>query len=145
MQIFSPAFENNTWIPSKYSCQGQNINPPLKIDSVPAEAKSLVLIVDDPDTPEGTWVHWLLWNIDPGQENIDEGSIPLGAQRGTNSFGNLDYGGPCPPSGTHRYYFKLYALDQEIDLPVGSKREDLDKMIEGHIVATAELVGLYTI
>jgi Raf kinase inhibitor-like YbhB/YbcL family protein len=143
MKISSPAFENNSKIPEKYTCDGENINPPLKIEGVPKEAKSLVLIVDDPDAPMGTFLHWLVWNIPPETNLIGENSLPEGAVQGKNDFGKENYGGPCPPFGTHRYFFKLYALDKILDLPAGSSLKEIEKAMEGHILDQAQLIGLY--
>ena len=143
MKISSPAFENNSKIPEKYTCDGENINPPLKIEGVPKEAKSLVLIVDDPDAPIGTFLHWLVWNIPPETNFIEENSLPEGAVQGRNDFGKENYGGPCPPFGTHRYFFKVYALDKVFDLPPGSTLKEVEKEMEGHILDQAQLVGLY--
>lgn len=114
MKITSQVFVNNSPIPSKYTCDGENVNPPLLIAEVPAEAVELVLIVDDPDAPAGTWVHWILWNLDPRTTEIAEGATPVGAIEGITTYSRPGYGGPCPPSGTHRYFFKLYALNQKI-------------------------------
>ena len=144
MQISSPAFDNNGSIPVKYTCNGEDINPPLVIAEVPEEAQSLVLIVDDPDAPVGNWTHWLMWNIDPSTAEIAENSVSDGAVQGTNSWGRNDYGGPCPPSGTHRYFFKLYALDTKLDLASSADQSDLEKTIEGHSIASAELMGAYS-
>lgn len=143
MEIKSPAFANNENIPAKYTCDGDDINPPLQFSDVPGNAKSLVLISDDPDAPTGTWVHWTIWNIDPATTEITENSIPAGAIEGTTSFGEIGYGGPCPPSGVHRYYFKLYALDTKLELPPTSKKEDIKKAMTRHVLASAELIGLY--
>lgn len=144
MKITSTAFKNSTNIPSQYTCDGSDINPPLKFSEVPSKSKSLVLISDDPDAPMGTWVHWILWNIDPKTKEISGNSVPVGAVQGTTSFGEIGYGGPCPPSGVHHYYFKLYALDIKLNLPTSAKKEDLEKAMNGHILAKAELVGLYS-
>ena len=143
MEIKSQAFENHQMIPLKYTCDGENINPPLNIREVPIDSKSLVLIMDDPDAPAGTWVHWTIWNIDPKTKDILENSMPEGAVEGLTSFGKSGYGGPCPPSGSHRYYFKLYALDCELNLNPQSDVQKLQDAIDGHILAQAELVGLY--
>jgi len=143
MKILSPAFENNGFIPEKYTCDGDNINPPLQFEDIPKEAKSLVLIVDDPDAPAGTWIHWTLWNISPQINNISENQVPSGAQQGKTSFGNIGYGGPCPPSGTHRYFFKVFALNKEIDLPSGADINQLQSAIKDHIIAKSQLIGLY--
>ena len=143
MKVTSSAFQQGANIPSKFSCDGPNTSPPLQISDVPTEAKSLVLIVDDPDAPSGLFTHLVVWNISPQATTIAEGSTPKGVQ-GTNDFGKSGYGGPCPPSGTHRYYFKVFALDRELDLPVGAKRSQLDSAIKGHVIAQGELMGRYS-
>lgn len=143
MKISSSAFENNKKIPSIYTCDGSNINPPLQFEGVPQNAKSLALIVDDPDAPMGTWVHWILFNLSPDVTGIDENSIPKDAIEGITSFGKKGYGGPCPPSGTHRYFFKLYAFDSSLDLSEKATKEDLKKAMQDHILAQAEFIGLY--
>jgi len=142
MKITSSVFQQGGNIPSRFSCDGANTNPPLQISDVPPEAKSLVLIVDDPDAPSGLFTHWAVWNISPQIITIAEGSTPNGVQ-GTNDFGKSGYGGPCPPSGTHRYYFKIFALDRELDLPSGAKRSQLDAAMKGHVIAQGELMGRY--
>src|SRR5216684_7214495 len=121
MKISSPAFQEGGTIPEKFSKNGQNVNPELRIEGAPAEAKSLALIVDDPDAPVGLFTHWLVWNIDPKTTEITENSVPKGAVQGTNDFPGERYDGPCPPSGTHRYYFKVFALDKTLDLRAGAK------------------------
>jgi len=143
MKITSQAFENNQIIPGKYTCQGQNINPRLSISDTPSGAKSLVLIVEDPDAPAGTWHHWVVYNIAPETTLIQENSLPEGAAQIKNDFGNENYGGPCPPSGTHRYFFNIYALDQTLDLPANSKLNDLEEKMSGHILDKGQLIGLY--
>jgi len=143
LQIVSPAFRHNELIPKKYTCDGKDVNPPLLIENIPSAAKSLTLIVDDPDAPVGTWVHWVVWNISPGTREIKEDSVPKGAEQGVNDFRKNDYGGPCPPSGTHRYFFKLYALDAMLNLSSKTKKSDLEGAMKGHILEKAELVGLY--
>lgn len=143
MSISSPAFDNNGDIPAKYSCDADNINPELVFEGVPSDAVSLVLIVDDPDAPGGTWVHWTVWNIDPGTISIAENSAPAGSVQGNTDFGVPGYGGPCPPSGEHRYFFKLFALDTTLDLAASATASDIESAMEGHILASAELVGLY--
>ncbi|MBU1062320.1 MAG: YbhB/YbcL family Raf kinase inhibitor-like protein [Candidatus Omnitrophica bacterium] len=140
MKLTSPEFENNSVIPGKFTCQGEDVNPALLIEGVPENAKTLALIVDDPDAPMGTWIHWVVYNI-PIISRIEEDSIP--GKQGTNDFGRNDYGGPCPPSGTHRYFFKIYALDTELDLKEGIHKMDLENAMEGHIMDKAELIGLY--
>jgi Raf kinase inhibitor-like YbhB/YbcL family protein len=140
MKLTSPAFENNKSIPSKYTCQGEDINPALVIEGIPEGTKSLALIVDDPDAPMGMWVHWVVYDI-ALIPRIDENSIP--GKQGINDFRRKDYGGPCPPSGTHRYFFKLYALDQELGLDEGINKKGLEKAMQAHILQKAELIGLY--
>lgn len=140
MKISSPDFEHNEMIPSQFTCDGEDINPTLNIEDIPPEAKSLALIVDDPDAPMGTWVHWVVYDI-PLTSQIQQDSIH--GKQGTNDFRKKNYGGPCPPSGTHRYFFKLYALDQELNLEEGLSKRDVETAMEGHIVAHAELIGLY--
>src|SRR5438093_10775190 len=144
MKITSSAFQEGGMIPDKYAKQGQNVNPPLRIEGAPAEAKSLALIVDDPDAPVGLFTHWLVWNIDSKTTEIAENSVPKGAVQGTNDYPNLGYGGPQPPSGTHRYYFKIFALDQTLDLKSGAKRQELDKAMSSHVIAQGELMGRYS-
>jgi hypothetical protein len=140
MRLLSPAFENADLIPGKYTCNGENVSPPLTIEDIPASARSLALIVDDPDAPGGTFVHWVVYNIPP-KERIDEGSVP--GSQGMNSFKKSAYGGPCPPSGTHRYFFKLYALDDRLNIGEGKTKKEVVEAMEGHIVGSAELVGRY--
>jgi Raf kinase inhibitor-like YbhB/YbcL family protein len=143
LKLSSPAFKHNESIPSKYTCDGADVNPPLVIENVPPGTKSLALIVDDPDAPAGTWVHWVLWNIVPATKEIRENAVPSGALQGINDFRKSDYGGPCPPSGTHRYFFKLYALDMMLSLGPKTKKTELEHAMKGHIVAHGELIGLY--
>lgn len=140
MKLTSPEFENNKNIPKKFTCQGGDINPALVIENIPDDTKSLALIVDDPDAPMGMWVHWVVYNIDV-ISRIDENSIP--GTQGHNDFGRLNYGGPCPPSGTHRYFFKIYALDAKLDLKEGISKKELESAIKPHIIDKAELIGLY--
>jgi Raf kinase inhibitor-like YbhB/YbcL family protein len=138
--ITSPAFEHNQYIPSKYTCEGDNINPPLEIAGIPEGTKSLVLIVDDPDAPGGIFNHWVVWNIAPVSV-IEAGSVP--GIEGINGFRKLMYGGPCPPSGEHRYIFRVYALDILLDLSSNAQKHEVESAMEGHILAKGELVGLY--
>jgi len=140
MKLTSPEFSDKEFIPGKFTCQGENVSPALNIESVPAGTRSLALIVDDPDAPMGTWTHWVVFNI-PVVPGIDESGIP--GSQGVNDFGKMDYGGPCPPSGTHRYFFRLYALDILLELDEGADRESLEAAMKGHILDSAELVGLY--
>ncbi len=145
MQITSSAFENGQMIPEKYTCDGENVNPPLAFQDIPAQAKSLVLIVEDPDAPSKTWVHWVLFNMSPNIEFIDENSKPGNAQVGLNDAGNNAYDGPCPPSDTHRYYFKLYALTEKLeDMPEFTDREMLVEAMNTLIIEETELIGLYS-
>jgi Raf kinase inhibitor-like YbhB/YbcL family protein len=143
MKITSSAFQDGGNIPSKFTCDGGDASPPLQIADVPSGAKSVVLVVDDPDAPSGLFTHWMVWNISPQTNAIAEGTTPKGVH-GTNDFGKSGYGGPCPPSGTHRYYFKIFALDRELDLPSGAKRRQLDAAMKGHVVAQGELMGRYS-
>jgi len=142
MKITSSAFQEGGNIPSKFTCAGSDTSPPLQITGIPSEAKSLVLIADDPDAPSGLFTHWLVWNIPPQTNSIAEGSAPKGVH-GTNDFGKSGYKGPCPPPGTHRYSFKVFALDRELDLRAGAKRSQLDAAMKGHVIAQGELVGRY--
>ena len=147
-RISSTAFRDNGSIPSKYTCDGKDVNPPLIMENVPEKARSLVLIVDDPDAPAGIWVHWVVWNIAPRTRSIKENSTPEGVSRpsaevGLNDFRKRSYGGPCPPSGTHRYFFKLYALDAALNLPAGSKKQDVERAMRGHVIARTQVMGLY--
>ena len=140
MIITSPGFTHNAMIPSRYTCQGEDINPPLQISDLPLGAKSLVLINDDPDAPGMTWDHWVVYNIAP-TEKIEEDSVP--GLQGKNSWGRNDYGGPCPPRGAHRYFFKLYALDIRLELKEGVRKKQVEDAMKGHILSEAILIGLY--
>ena len=142
-EVSSPAFENNGTIPKRYGCDGENVNPPLRIENVPPGAKSIALIFDDIDAPRGTYVHWILWNIDPGTKEIKENSIPEGAVQGMNDFKKQNYGGPCPPTRPHRYVFKVYALDTLLSLNPASTKPDLEKAMEGHVLGEAQWKGIY--
>lgn len=148
IRITSPAFEEGGMIPRKYTCDGSDVSPPLVWTSVPEGAKTLALICDDPDAPMGTWVHWVVFNIPASTRELPENIPPQktlasGAKQGINDFGKIGYGGPCPPGGTHRYYFKLYALDTEINLEAGATKTELLKAMEGHILAQGQLMGKY--
>jgi hypothetical protein len=134
-------FEHNGHIPVKYTCDGDDINPPLNIEGIPDGTQSLVLIMDDPDAPMGTWDHWIVWNI-PASGKIEENSAP--GIEGVNSWRKNNYGGPCPPSGTHRYFFKVYALDTKLNLPTSANKKDVEKAMQSHILAEGELIGLYS-
>jgi Raf kinase inhibitor-like YbhB/YbcL family protein len=140
LHVTSAAFGDKGNIPREYTCEAKDVNPPLEIGPIPEEAKSLALIFEDPDAPSGTWLHWLVWNI-PILHHIHENEIP--GDQGKNDFGRNEYGGPCPPSGKHRYIFKVYALDDLIDLPEGSTRDQVEDAMRSHIVAYGELAGVY--
>ncbi|MDE2019851.1 MAG: YbhB/YbcL family Raf kinase inhibitor-like protein [Patescibacteria group bacterium] len=144
MILTSPSFENDSHIPLKFTCDGGDINPELQIQNVPAVAKSLALILHDPDAPvKGGFAHWVVWNINPSTVVIKEESVPPGSVEGRNDAGQNAYAGPCPPSGEHHYHFLLYALDAMLDLPGATDRPGLEKAMEGHIIEKTELVGLY--
>lgn len=139
--IASPAFSNNDFIPQEFTCDGDNTSPEITVAEIPAEAKSLALIVDDPDAPHGTFDHWVMWNIRP-MNRISRDTAP-GIQ-GKNGFGKMAYGGPCPPAGdAHRYFFKVYALDTMLDVPAGADKHTVEKAMKGHIVAQGEIIGKY--
>jgi Raf kinase inhibitor-like YbhB/YbcL family protein len=148
MKLTSTAFKEGEAIPRPYTCDGVNVSPPLEWSGVPKSAKTLAIIADDPDAPAGTWVHWVLYNLPaeniglvenlPASENVRAGGF-----QGKNDFGNIGYGGPCPPSGTHRYFFKIYAVDSELPLKGSATKAELEKALEGHIVAQAQLMGMY--
>lgn len=143
MKISSPAFENGSVIPTVYTCDGGDVIPPLKFDEIPEGAASLAIICQDPDSPSGDFVHWLIWDIDPKADGIKEGEVPAGAIQGTNDFGNVGYGGPCPGSGNHRYVFKLYVLDEKLGLNPQATKAEFRKSLEGHTIAEAEVFGAY--
>jgi len=147
MKISSSAFDDNSSIPSKYTCDGENVSPPLSFENVPEAAKSLALIMDDPDVPksirpDGMWVHWVVFNLPSTTTTISEGQQPEGTG-GNSTYERTAYGGPCPPDREHRYFFKLYALDIELILKEGAAKEEIEKAMEGHILEQAELVGRY--
>ena len=144
ISIASPAFQSGAEIPAKFTCNGANVNPELKISGVPNQATSLVLIVDDPDAPRGLFTHWIVWNLDLKTTDIAENSAPAGGIQGTNDFGKRNYGGPCPPSGTHRYFFKIFALDTKLELKPSARRAELDAAMKGHVLAQGELMGRYS-
>src|SRR2546430_162889 len=149
IKLTSSAFSEGQPIPRAYTCDGVNISPPLEWSGVPKTARTIAIVCDDPDAPGGTWVHWVLYNLPaeniglvenlPATENVKAGGF-----QGQNDFGKSGYGGPCPPSGTHRYYFKIFAFDRELDLPSGAKRGQLDAAMKGHVVAQGELMGRYS-
>ena len=142
MKITSPAFKESGMIPAEYTCDGKNISPELNIDGVPASAKSLALIMDDPDAPMGTWDHWIVFNIPATIKNVAKATEPQGTA-GMNSWKKTGYGGPCPPSGVHRYYFKLYALDIKLELNQGAAKAKLLEAMKGHVAAQAQLMGKF--
>ncbi len=148
IKITSSAFEESGMIPAKYTCDGADVSPPLKWDAVPEGTKSIALISDDPDAPVGTWVHWVIFGLPADTRELAENitpdkTLPNGAKQGTSDFGRIGYGGPCPPSGTHRYFFKIYALDAELALEAGARKRDLLRAMEGHILAEGQLMGKY--
>ena len=142
LSLKSSAFEAGKLIPKKYTCDGRGINPALTIEGIPIEAKTLVLIMDDPDAPSGMFDHWIVWNIPASTSKIGENAVP--GIEGMNSSRQMGYMGPCPPSGSHRYFFKVYALDTELSLGVGSKKKDVEKAMQSHVLAKGELMGLYS-
>jgi Raf kinase inhibitor-like YbhB/YbcL family protein len=149
MKLESAVFEANQTIPTKYTCDGEDVSPPLTWDDPPTGTQSLVLICDDPDAPRGTWVHWVVYNLPPDVRNLPEGipsqpTLSNGGIQGTNDFRKLGYGGPCPPSGSHRYFFKLYALDTLLDLEPGATKAQIEQAMQSHILAGGELIGNYT-
>jgi Raf kinase inhibitor-like YbhB/YbcL family protein len=149
MSMTSESFVAGQAIPAEYTCDGDNVSPHLRWSGVPERARSLVLVVDDPDSPSGTWAHWILYDLPPDVTELPEaqpdlGELPDGAKRGRNSFKNIGYGGPCPPKGPpHRYYFRLYALDTTTRLAAGASRQEVEAAMAGHILAEAELMGTY--
>ncbi len=147
--LASTAFKEGEMIPKKFTCDGPDVSPPLEWRSAPAQTKSLALIVEDPDAPMGIWVHWVIFDIPPASSGLPEHvstdkTLPDGAVQGRNDFRKIGYGGPCPPSGTHRYFFLLYALDTVLKLPAGSTKAELVRAMEGHVVGRAQLMGRYS-
>ena len=143
MKLTSPAFNNNETLPSEYTCDGEGGNPPLIISDVPENAQSLALIFYDPDAPSGNWTHWSMWNLNPKMTKIAENSVPAGIE-GINSYGDTRYGAPCPPSGTHKYIFKLYALDTLLSLTSRADTKQVEESMQGHILDQTELIGTYS-
>jgi len=148
MQLESLAFSQHEFIPARYTCDGSDISPPLNWNGVPEGTQSLVLICDDPDAPGGTWVHWVLYDLPAHLEDLPESippmeKLPTGGVHGINDFRKLGYGGPCPPGGTHRYFFKLYALDTLLNLSAGATQAQVETAMQGHILAEAGLMGRY--
>ena len=148
MELSSPAFSTGGAIPAAHGCEGADASPPLAWRDVPGPAKALALIVEDPDAPAGTWLHWAIWNLPPRPHQL-EGSVPPHkvlpslARQGLNDFGRVGWGGPCPPSGEHRYFFRLYALDAPLALAGGARRAELEAAMRGHVLAEAALMGTY--
>jgi len=143
MKITSQAFNNGGKIPDKYTLYGDSIIPPLHLEEVPEKARSLALVVEDPDAPKGTFNHWILFNVDPRTRDIKENCVPVMATQGRNDFGEVEYDGPKPPSGEHRYFFKAYALDAMLPLTRGVQRQDLEREMKEHILDSATLMGKY--
>ncbi len=149
LSVASTAFKEGEMVPAKYTCDGEELSPPLTFDAVPPDAKSIVVIADDPDAPGKTWVHWVMFNIPADERMIAQDvpkteNTPFDAVQGKNDFGKVGYGGPCPPSGTHRYFFKVYALDKELDLDSKATKADVEKAMEGHVTASGQLMGKYS-
>lgn len=149
LDIRSSAFEEGEFIPKKYTCDGEDVSPPLSWVQLPNETKSIVLICDDPDAPVGTWVHWVLFGLSPDTLELPEGvshekEVLGGAKQGLNDFRKYGYGGPCPPGGTHRYFFKLYAVDTQVDLHAGATKSEVLNAIKGHVLAGGQLMGRYS-
>jgi len=149
IEITSSAFAHEAAIPQKFSCKGEDVSPALAWGEPPAGTQSFALIMDDPDAPAGTWVHWVLFNIPASTRGLPEAfpsdaTLPDGSMSGKNSWGKTGYGGPCPPSGTHRYFFKLYALDEMLGISAGATKGELEKAMVGHILATGELMGTFS-
>lgn len=148
IKITSSAFTHGGLIPAKYTCDGADISPPLKWDAVPEATQGIALICDDPDAPMGTWVHWVLYNLPPETKELSENfpqdeTLPDGTRQGVSDFGKTGYGGPCPPGGTHRYYFKIYALDKKLDIEPIADKAALLKAMKDHILAQGQLMGKY--
>ena len=148
IKVKSSAFEDGGMIPKKYTCDGSDVSPPLSWEGLPEGTKSIALISDDPDAPMGTWVHWVLYNLSADAKGLPEGvprkeNLENGALQGRNDFPNIGYGGPCPPGGTHRYFFKIYALDTMLNIPSGCTKKGLLNAMEGHILAQGQLMGKY--
>ena len=146
--ITSSAFADGELIPSEYTCDGRNVSPPISLDGVPQSAESIAIICDDPDAPSKTWVHWVVFNLPVDTKELEEdvpanSTLPNGAKQGETDFGRIGYGGPCPPSGTHRYFFKAYALDTMLELSAGATKEQLLDAMAGHIIAEGQLIGKY--
>jgi Raf kinase inhibitor-like YbhB/YbcL family protein len=145
MVVTSSAFEANGTIPAKYTCDGENINPPIRIAGAPTGTETLVLVMDDPDAPAGTFDHWLVWNIPGSTEEVPEGWKPeAGVSEGVNGFGKVGYGGPCPPSGTHRYVLRVYALSRRLNLAASATKQQVETAASEHALDRGELIGVYS-
>jgi Raf kinase inhibitor-like YbhB/YbcL family protein len=143
LTVTSAAFAEGAAITAKYTCDGEDVSPPLAIGAMPADTRSLALIMDDPDAPGGMWVHWVVWNIPAQTREIPENGLPAGTSQGRNDWNRNGYGGPCPPSGTHRYFFKLYALDTTLTLAPSATKADLERAMKGHVLAVGQIMGTY--
>jgi Raf kinase inhibitor-like YbhB/YbcL family protein len=148
MKLTSPAFTEGGMIPAKYTCDGRGVSPPLAWTDVPANTRTLALIADDPDAPAGLWTHWLVFNLPPSATGLPEGvpaekTLSSGGVQGTNTARRIGYSAPCPPSGTHRYVFKLYALDASLPLASNATAKDVQAAMQGHVLAQAQLMGRY--
>lgn len=141
--LASPAFDENGFIPEKYTCDGENINPPFVIKNIPSETKSLAIVVNDPDAPSGNFIHWVIWNINPQESKIQEGILPNGAVEGVNDFGNIGYGGPCPPDGVHHYQFRLFALSKKLSLSRGASKKQFENFARDSIIQSFTLTAKY--
>ncbi len=144
MTLSSPAFATGQAIPPRFTADGDDVHPPLVISAPPEGTASFALVVDDPDAPRGTWVHWVVWNLPPDLRSLPEGELPAGAEVGRNSWGTRQWRGPAPPSGTHRYFFKLYALDSRLELPPTADKDTLEGAMRRHVLDRAELMGTYS-
>ncbi len=143
ISLTSPAYGEGEMIPARFTADGKDLHPPYRMNGVPEEARSLALLMEDPDAPAGTWVHWVVWNLPPDLRELPEGSLPSGAVEGLNSWGRKGYGGPSPPGGTHRYILELYALDTRLELPPSTTAAGLRKAVAGHVLARGRLMGRY--
>jgi Raf kinase inhibitor-like YbhB/YbcL family protein len=142
--VSSPAFSDGDEIPQAFTCEGADVSPPLVFAGIPENTAELALLVEDPDAPGGTFTHWVMWGINPGRSSLGEGEVPAGAVQGTNDFGRLGYGGPCPPPGPpHRYVFTVFALSEPLDLPAGASAADLKRAMAGTVLDSGQLTGWY--
>jgi Raf kinase inhibitor-like YbhB/YbcL family protein len=142
--LTSPAFDDGTAIPAKYTCKGVGISPPLEFSGIPELAKGLAIVLHNPDAPSGDFLHWTIWDINAAVTSVPEGSTPVGATEGTNDFGKVGYGAPCPPSGTHHYIFDAYALDGPLDLPTGATRQEVMEALQAHAIGRTQLTGTFS-